>query len=58
MSLSSQPLLPVLDDAARAAFRGGTPYVLLRDLLGALFDDADLYPSRVSRPMRPGAAKG
>ena len=45
-----QSLLPVPDDTARvarAAFRRGNPYVLLRDRLGAVFDDAgfaDLYP--------------
>ena len=45
-----QPLPPVPDDTARvarAAFRRGNPYVLLRDRLGAVFDDAgfaDLYP--------------
>ena len=44
------PLPPVPDDTARvarAAFRRGNPYVLLRDQFGALFDDADfadLYP--------------
>ena len=48
----SQPLLPVPDDTARTAqtaFRRGNPYVLLRDRLGAVFDDADfadLYPRR------------
>ena len=50
MSLSSQPLPSVPDDTARiarAAFRRGNPYVLLRDKLGAVFADADfadLYP--------------
>jgi len=50
MSLASQPLPPVPDDTARiarAAFRRGNPYVLLRDRLGAVFanaDFADLYP--------------
>jgi transposase len=50
MSLHPQPLPPVPDDTARiarAAFRRGNPYVLLRDRLGAVFDDADfadLYP--------------
>lgn len=50
MSLRSQPLPPVPEDTARiaqAAFRRGTPYMLLRDRLGALFADADfadLYP--------------
>src|ERR671932_1215648 len=51
MSLRPQsPLPPVPDDTARiarAAFRRGNPYVLLRDRLGAVFDDAgfaDLYP--------------
>src|SRR4051794_15830097 len=46
-----QPLPPVSNDTARvarAAFRRGNPYVLLRDRLGAVFDDvdfADLYPT-------------
>jgi transposase len=46
-----QPLPPVPNDTARiarAAFRRGNPYVLLRDRLGAVFDDvgfADLYPA-------------
>lgn len=46
-----QPLPPVPNDTARvarAAFRRGNPYVLLRDRLGAVFDDvdfADLYPT-------------
>ncbi len=50
MSLPSQPLPSVPDDTARiarAAFRRGNPYVLLRDKLGAVFADADfadLYP--------------
>jgi transposase len=50
MSLSSQPLPSVPDNTARiarAAFRRGNPYVLLRDKLGAVFanaDFADLYP--------------
>jgi len=50
MLVPSQPLPPVPDDTvriARAAFRRGNPYVLLRDKLGALFTDADfadLYP--------------
>ena len=52
MSLCPQPLPPVPDDTARiarAAFRRGNPYVLLRDRLGAVFADvdfADLYPKR------------
>src|ERR1044071_4726882 len=47
-----QPLPPVPNDTARiarAAFRRGNPYMLLRDRLGAVFDDvgfADLYPTR------------
>src|SRR4028119_2513757 len=52
MSLRPQPPLPpVPDDTARfarAAFRRGNPYVLLRDRLGAVFADADfadLYPA-------------
>src|SRR4028119_1805150 len=51
MSLRPQPPLPPVPDdtarIARAAFRRGNPYVLLRDRLGAVFDDAgfaDLYP--------------
>ena len=45
-----QPIPPVPDDTARiarAAFRRGNPYLLLRDRLGAVFDDAgfaELYP--------------
>ncbi len=52
MSLCPQPLPPVPDDTARiarAAFRRGNLYVLLRDKLGAVFADADfadLYPKR------------
>ncbi|SEG69553.1 hypothetical protein SAMN04488144_1452 [Methylobacterium sp. 190mf] len=55
MSLRSQPLPPVPADTARiaqAAFRRGTPYMLLRDRLGVLFADADfvdLYP-KLSEP--------
>jgi transposase len=52
MSLRPQlPLPPVPADTvriARAAFRRGNPYVLLRDRLGAVFADADfadLYPA-------------
>jgi transposase len=47
---SQQPIPPVPDDTdriARAAFRRGNPYLLLRDRLGAVFADAnfaDLYP--------------
>ena len=50
MLLPSQPLPSVPDNTARiarAAFRRGNPYVLLRDRLGAVFADADfadLYP--------------
>ena len=52
MSLCPQLLPPVPDDTARtarAAFRRGNPYVLLRDRLGTVFADADfadLYPKR------------
>ncbi len=53
MSLHPQPsILPVPDDTARiarTAFRRGNPCLLLRDQLGAVFDDAgfaDLYPKR------------
>src|SRR3954453_3041552 len=53
MSLSlPQPVPPVPDDTARiarAAFPRGNPYLLLRDRLGPVFDDAgfaDLYPRR------------
>ena len=52
MSLRPQSVVPpVPDDTARiaqAAFRRGNPYVLLRDRLGTMFDDAgfaDLYPA-------------
>ncbi len=52
MSLRPQPSLPPVPDdtarIARAAFRRGNPYVLLRDRLGAVFADtnfADLYPA-------------
>ena len=50
MSLRPQPPLPPVPEdtarIARAAFPHGTPYLLLRDRLGAVFDDvgfADLY---------------
>ena len=52
MSLHPQLLLAVPEDTARvarAAFRRGNPYLLLRDRLGAVFADADfadLYPRR------------
>ena len=52
MSLRPQPPLPPVPEdtalIARAAFPRGTPYLLLRDRLGAVFDDvgfADLYPA-------------
>ncbi|MDQ2763760.1 MAG: transposase [Pseudomonadota bacterium] len=52
MSLCPQRSIPPVPDdtarVARAAFRRGNPYVLLRDRLGAVFDDAvfaDLYPA-------------
>src|SRR3712207_9579642 len=52
MALPPQPPLPPVPDdtarIARAAFRRGNPYVLLRDRLGAVFADADfadLYPA-------------
>jgi len=52
MSLRPQQPLPLVPDdtarIARAAFRRGKPYVLLRDRLGAVFADgdfADLYPA-------------
>ena len=51
MSLRSQPPLPPVPEdtarVARAAFRRGNLYILLRDRLGAVFADADfadLYP--------------
>ena len=52
MSLRPQPLSPVPENTARvarAAFRRGNPYLLLRDRLGSVFADADfadLYPRR------------
>ncbi len=52
MSLRPQQSIPSVPDetarVARAAFRRGNPYVLLRDQLGVMFDDtsfADLYPA-------------
>jgi transposase len=53
MSLRPQQSIPPVPDdtarVARAAFRRGNPCLLLRDRLGAVFDDADfadLYPKR------------
>lgn len=53
MSLHPQiPIPSVPEDTARvahAAFRRGNPYLLLRDRLGVVFEDADfadLYPRR------------
>ena len=52
MSLRAEPFPSVPEDTtrvARAAFRRGNPYLLLRDRLGAVFADADfadLYPWR------------
>src|SRR5215207_2894985 len=52
MSLRQQPVPPVPDHTARiarAAFPRGNPYLLLRDRLGPVFDDAgfaDLYAQR------------
>ncbi len=53
MSLHPQPSIPPVPDdtarIARAAFRRGNLCLLLRDQLGAVFDDAgfaDLYPKR------------
>ena len=52
MSLRPYPVPPVPGDTARvalAAFPRGNAYLLLRDRLGTLFDDADfadLYPAR------------
>src|SRR3954454_10768680 len=54
-----QPVPPVPDDTARiarAAFPRGNPYLLLRDRLGPVFDDAgfaDLYPRRGQPGYRP-----
>ena len=52
MSLRPQPPLPPVPEdtgrVARAAFRRGNPYVLLRDRLGTVFADADfadLFPA-------------
>lgn len=50
MSLRPQLLPPVPEGTvrvARAAFRRGNPYMILRDRLGAVFENADfadLYP--------------
>src|SRR4051794_17138524 len=53
MSLRLLQLVPSVPDdtarIARAAFPRGNPYVLLRNRLGPVFDDAgfaDLYPQR------------
>lgn len=53
MSLHPQQSIPPVPEdtarIARAAFRRGNPYLLLRDQLGTVFDDAgfaDLYPKR------------
>jgi hypothetical protein len=58
MSLRPQPPLPPVPDdtarVARAAFRRGNPYLVLRDRLGAVFDDAgfaDLYP-KLGQPIQ------
>ena len=43
---------------AHAAFPGGTPYIVLRDQIGAVFaedDFADLYPVRGHRATPHGA---
>lgn len=52
MSLRPHSVAPSVPDGtvhiARAAFPRGNPYMLLRDRLGAVFDDAgfaDLYPA-------------
>ncbi len=52
------PLVPERTElVARAAFPCGNAYLLLRDRLGSLFDDAVLRtstPRSASRPTRPG----
>ena len=62
-----QPVPSVPDDTARiarAAFPRGNPYLLLRDRLGPVFDDAgfaDLYPRRgqpACTPWRRSRARG
>ena len=49
MSLRLQPLVPSVPDdtarIARAAFPRGNPYVLLRNRLGPVFDDAGFADS-------------
>ena len=59
MSLRPQSIVPSVPDdtarIARAAFRRGNTYMLLRDRLGAVFDDAgfaDLYPA-LGQPAYP-----
>jgi transposase len=61
MSLRTQQSIPPVPDdtvrVARAAFRRGNPYVLLRDQLGAVFADgdfADLYPALGQPAYPPG----
>jgi hypothetical protein len=52
MCLHPRPVDPVPEDTARiarAAFPKGTPYMAMRDALGAIFEDEDfahLFPRR------------
>ena len=55
MSLKPVPVQPVPEETvrvARAAFRKGNPLLKLRDELGAIFADADLFP-RLGQPGLP-----
>ena len=52
MSLQPQPIAPIPDQTtqvAQAAFPQGNRYMLLRDKMGTIYDDAlfdDLFPKR------------
>ena len=59
MCLHPRPVDPVPEETARvarAAFPKGTPYMAMRDALGAIFEDEDfaaLFPSRGQPAMAP-----
>src|SRR5215203_5881457 len=59
MCLHPRPVDPVPEETARiarAAFPKGTPYMAMRDALGAIFEDedfADLFPRRGQPAMAP-----
>ena len=59
MCLHPRPVDPVPEETARvahAAFPKGTPYMAMRDALGAIFEDEDfaaLFPRRGQPAMAP-----